>query len=168
MSPAIQIERFPTTWENRFRPRPSRPKLDVVRLGSEYDTAHICRVWQRIMRFRLDCLPEDLDVMWSLSDVLLGHCSRPGVSVFEGVVSIDSKLVKEFLDQIDFIWEHLCDEHHDRFYVNHGTKNKPKWKRRLDAPEPIVSLEDSYRAHDIMEALHPSWVDNVVKFVEAA
>lgn len=165
----FEIERLPNpTWTSRFRPRPSRPKLDTVRLGSEYDIAHLCRVWQRVMRFRLDCLPDDLDAMWSLSDVLLGNCSRPGVYLFEGVVSIDRKVLREFLDQIDFIWDHLAEEHHERFYVNLGTAKKSKWKRRLDAPEPIIALEVSYRAHDIMEALHPSWVDNVVKFMETA
>ncbi|MBB3520969.1 hypothetical protein [Rhizobium sp. BK456] len=167
MSAAIQIERFPV-WENRFRPRPSEPKLDVVRLGSEYDIAHICRVWQRVMLFKFDCLPDDLDVMWSLADVLLGNCSRPGVYIVDAIVSIERRVLRQFLDQIDFIWDHLAYEHHEQFYEILGTEEKPIWKRRAKAPEPIISLEDSYRAHDIMEALHPSWTDNVVKIVEVA
>ncbi len=159
------LERLPNpTRKSLFRPRPSRPKLDTVRLGSEYDIAHVCRVWQRIMRFRLDCLPDDLDVMWSLSDVLLGNCNRPGVYVFGAVVSVDRKLMNEFRQQIDFLWDHLCEEHHDDLYELVGGN----WERLEGARAPIISIEDANRAYDIVRVLYPAWAEQVVKSVEVA
>ncbi|MDR6663999.1 hypothetical protein [Rhizobium sp. 1399] len=165
MSAAIQIERLHNpAWNSRFRPRPSEMKLDVVRLGSEYDIAHICRVWQRVMLFKFDCLPDDLDVMWSLADVLLGNFSRPGVYVSEAVVSIDRKLIEEFRQQVDFIWDHLCEEHNDDLYELVGDN----WERIEGVRAPIVSIEDANRAHDIIMALYPSWAENVVQIRESA
>jgi hypothetical protein len=162
MSEALQIDRF-RTWHQRAR-RAARPRLDLVCLGSEYDIAHICRLWQRVMTYRIDCMPENTNILWCLSDVLTSGYRDPAVHRDSGMVSIARRHVSEFRTQIDWLWDHLCDEHADDLYE----LVDQEWQRVEGAAAPIVRLEDSQRAIEIIDALYESWADNVVKIREDA
>jgi hypothetical protein len=158
MHAAINIERFPE-WASRRR-RAQRPAIDWVSLGSEYDIGHIVRLWQRVMCFHIDELPDDESVMWQLADKLQGRRSDI-VKIQGAIVSIDRRHIVDFREGIDYLWDHLCEEHADDLYENHGTQGEPEWIRLKTATPPITTLEDSQRAHDIIKALYGGWVSNV-------
>lgn len=54
--------------------------------------------------------------MWQLADALHGRRSDV-VRIREDLVSIDRRHLKDFRDQIDWLWEHLADEHGDQRYA---------------------------------------------------
>lgn len=164
MSAAINIERFPD-WSSR--PRAAEPKIQWLALGSEYDIAHISRLWQRVMRFNLHELPDDESIMWQLADRLGGRRSDI-VRIQDAVVSIDRRHMGDFRDGVDWLWDHLCDEHADERHVNIGTEEDPVWVRKEDELPPIINLEDAQRAIDIIDVLRELAADNVVKLWDEA
>lgn len=157
------IERFPT-WSTRAR-RPAAPRVDWVSLGSEYDIAHVVRLWQLVMRFRIESLPDDESVMWQLADSLRGR-RGDAVRILEGIVSIDRRHLKEFRDQLDWLWEHLADEHGDQRYA--WCRDVGEWLRMPTEQPPITDLEDARRAVEIIDDLMDVAADNVVKILEDA
>lgn len=158
-----QIERFPT-WASRAR-SVAVPRTEWVSLGSEYDIAHFARLWQLVMRFRLDDLPDDESIMWQLADKLRGRRSDI-VRIQEATVSIDRRHLKGFRDQIDWLWDHLADEHGDHRYA--WCRDLGDWIRIESEQPPITSLEDARRAIDIIRVLDELVADNVVKLWEDA
>lgn len=156
---AAIIERFPD-WAVAAQ-RTRQPKIDWIELGSEYDIGHIVRLWQRVMRFHIDQLPDDESIMWQLADKLQGHRSDI-VRIQDAIVSIDSRHMADLRAGMDYLWDHLCEEHADDLYENHGTEDEPMWLRIETAAPPITNLEDSQRAHDIIKALYGGWTDKVV------
>lgn len=157
------IERFPT-WSSRAR-RLAAPRIDWVSLGSEYDIAHVTRLWQLIMRFRLESLPDDGHVMWQIADALRGRRSDV-VRIREGVVSIDRRHLKDFRDQLDWLWDHLADEHGDQRYA--WCRDVGEWLRIPTEQPPITGLEDARRAVEIIDDLMDVAADNVIKMWEDA
>lgn len=118
MQTATNIERFPI-WAARA-PAPAAQRVDWVCLGSEHDIAHIARLWQLVMRFRLEDLPDDESIMWQLSDKLRGRRSDI-VRIQNADVEIDSRHLKDFRTQNDWLWDHLVDEHGEQRYQFRGT-----------------------------------------------
>lgn len=160
MSALNTIERFPT-WDF-IPPRAAEQKIDWVALGSEYDISRLVRLWQRVMRFRFDCLPEDESVMWQLADRLSGRRSDI-VRIQEAVVSIDRRHMSDFREGMGWLWDHICEEHADELYVNKGTKKNPRFVRIKTGMPPFTTLEDAQTARAIIDALCGRWVDNVIK-----
>lgn len=157
------VERFPT-WSTRARSLAS-PRTDWVSLGSEYDISHVVRLWQLVMRFRLDDLPDDESVMWQVADKLKGRRSDI-VRIQDAVVSIDRKHLKEFRDAADWLWDHLADEHGD--HRHRWCHDLGDYVRMESEQPPITNLEDARRAIDIIQALDELVADNVVKLWEDA
>lgn len=162
----ITIDRFPPHEYFHLRRRPVT-RVDWVSLGSEYDIAHIVRLWQQVMRFRIADLPEDESIMWQLSDKLGGRRSDI-VRIQDAVVSIDRRHIRDFRAAMDWLWDEICADHPEDLYEDHGTVEEPAWIRKDDAPTPMTALEDSQRAIEIIEALRDGWVDNVIKIWEDA
>ncbi|MGO8024880.1 hypothetical protein [Rhizobium leguminosarum] len=156
---AAIIERFPD-WAVAAQ-RTQRPAIDWVALGSEYDIGHIIRLWQRVMRFHVEQIPDDESVMWQLADKLQGRRSHI-VKIQEAIISIDRRHMADFRAGMDYLWDYLCEEHADDLYEAHGTQDEPEWIRLETATPPITTLEDSQRAHDVIKALYGGWVSNVV------
>ncbi|MDR6587401.1 hypothetical protein [Agrobacterium tumefaciens] len=154
------IDRLPT-WAVRAH-APAQPRTDWVKLGSEYDIAHISKLWQQVMRFRLEDLPNDESIMWQLADKLRGRRSDI-VIIREAVVSIDRRHMRDFREAIDWLWDELCDDHQDDFCDAHTEDDEIVCIRKDDAPPPMTKLEDSRTAIEIIEALRDGWVDNIVK-----
>lgn len=157
------IERFPT-WSTRARSL-AEMRTDWVSLGSEYDIAHVVRLWQLVMRFRIESLPEDESVMWQIADALRGRRSDV-VRIREADVAIDRRHLKEFRDQLDWLWEHLADEHGDQRYA--WCRDVGEWLRMPTEQPPITDLEDARRAVEIIDDLMDVAADNVVKLWEDA
>ena len=157
------VERFPN-WSTRARSL-TVPRTDWVSLGSEYDIGHVVRLWQLVMRFRIDDLPEDESVMWQLADKLKGRRSDI-VRIQDAVVSIDRRHLKDFRDQIDWLWDHLADEHGDHRYA--WCRDVGEWIRIETEQPPITDLEDARRAIDIIAALDELVADNVIRLWEDA
>ncbi len=164
MHAAVNIERFPE-WKPHPKSRKARPVADWVALGSEYDIGHISRLWQRVMHFRLDALPDDESIMWQLADALRGR-RTDAVKIREAVVSIERRHMAAFREQIDFLWNHVAEEHGEHRYA---------WCRdvgdyvRIKTEQPAVTeLEDARKAHDIIKALYSGWADNVIYMNEDA
>ena len=162
----ITIDRFPPHEYFHLRRR-AAPRVDWVSLGSEYDIAHIVRLWQLAMRFSIESLPDDESVMWQLADKLRGRRSDT-VMIREAVVSIDRRHMAAFREAMDWLWDEVCADHPEDYYEDHGTVEEPIWIRKDDAPTPMTALEDSQRAIDIIEALRDGWVDNIIKIREDA
>lgn len=159
----VAVERFPT-WSSRAR-RLAAPRIDWVSLGSEYNIAHVTRLWQLVMRFRIESLPDDESFMWQLSDALRGR-RGDAVRIREGIVSIDRRHLNDFRDQIDWLWEHLADEHDDHRYA--WCRDVGQWLRIPTEQPPITDLEDARRAVEIIDDLMDVAADNVVKVWEDA
>ncbi|CUW87538.1 hypothetical protein [Agrobacterium genomosp. 2] len=159
----VDIDRFPS-WSTRAR-RPAAPRVDWVSLGSEYDIAHVVRLWQLVMRFRIESLPDDESVMWQLADGLRGR-RGDAVRIREGIVSIDRRHLKEFRDAIDWLWDHLADEHGDQRYA--WCRDVGQWLRMPTEQPPITNLEDARRAVEIIDDLMDVAADNVIKLWEDA
>ncbi|MGO7273905.1 hypothetical protein ACCT18_01205 [Rhizobium ruizarguesonis] len=160
---AAIIERFPN-WNSR----PQRAQLHVtdwVSLGSEYDIGHVVRLWQLVICFRLEDLPDDESIMWQLADKLRGRRSDI-VRIHEAEVGIDRRHLKDFRDQIDWLWDHLADEHGEQRY--RWSQNVGDFVRMETERPPITDLEDARRAIDIITALDDLVADNVVKLWEDA
>lgn len=157
------VERFPT-WASRAR-QTAAPRTDWVSLGSEYDIAHVVRLWQLVMRFRIESLPDDDSVMWQIADKLKGRRSDV-VRIQDAVVSIDRRHLKDFRDQIDWLWDHLVDEHGEQRY--HFSRDVGDFVRIESELPPITNLEDARRAIDIIKALDDLLADNVIKMWEDA
>lgn len=145
--------------------RKTLPAADWVALGSDYDLGHISRLWQRIMRFRLDALPDDESIMWQLADALRGRRSDI-VRIQEAIVFIDRRHLAAFREAIDWLWDHLTEEHGDHMY---------RWSRdvgdytRIETEQPAVTaLEDARRAITIIDRLMDLAADNVVFLKEDA
>lgn len=161
--PALNIEYFPR-WDSRPH-RAAAQKIDWIQLGSEYDIAHINRLWQRVMCFNLQDLPEDESVMWQLADRLGGRRSDI-VRIHDGIVSIDRRHMGDFRDGVDWLWDHLCDEHGDHRYC--WSRDFGDWVRIETEQKPITDLEDARRVIDIIDALKELAADNVVMLREDA
>ncbi|OCW56262.1 hypothetical protein [Hoeflea olei] len=159
----LTVERFPT-WSTRAR-RLAAPRVHWVSLGAEYDIAHLTRLWQLIMRFRLESLPDDGHVMWQIADALRGR-RGDAVRIREGIVSIDRRHLKDFRDQIDWLWDHLADEHGEQRYQ--FSRDVGDFVRIESEQPPITDLEDARRAIDIIKALDDLLADNVTKLWEDA
>lgn len=164
MHAAVNIERFPE-WRPHPKPRKQRPAADWVALGSDYDIGHISRLWQQIIRFRLDKLPDDESIMWQLADALRGRRSDI-VRIHEAIVSIEHRYMAAFREQIDWLWDHLTEEHGDHMY---------RWSRdvgdyvRIETEQPAVTgLEDASRAITIIDRLMDLVDDNVLYLREDA
>ena len=157
------VERFPS-WSTRAR-RLTTPRVDWVSLGSEYDISHVVRLWQLIMRFRLESLPDDESVMWQIADALRGRRSD-AVRIREADVAIDRRHLKDFRDAIDWLWDHLVDEHGE--YRYHFSRDVGDFVRIESEQPPITDLEDARKAIDIIEALDEILADNVIKLWEDA
>lgn len=160
------IDRFPSHHYFHLRHR-AAPRVDWVSLGSEYDIAHIVRLWQQVMRFRIADLPEDESIMWQLADKLGGRRSDI-VRIQDAVVSIERRHMAAFREAMGWLWDEICADHPEDYYEDHGTEEEPIWIRVDDAPAAMTDLEDSQRAIEIIEALRDGWVDNVVKLWEDA
>lgn len=157
------IERFPT-WASRAR-QAAAPRTDWVSVGSEYDISHVVRLWQLVMRFRLDDLPEDESVMWQLADKLKGRRSDI-VRIQDAIISIDRRHLKDFRDAADWLWDYLIDEHGD--HRHRWCRDLGDWIRIETEQPPITDLEDARRAIDIIQALDELVSDNVTKLWEDA
>ncbi|RVP47332.1 hypothetical protein [Sinorhizobium medicae] len=60
MHAAVNIERFP---EWNFRPqRTQRAVIDWVAIENEYDIGDVILLWERVVRFHIDQLPDDESV----------------------------------------------------------------------------------------------------------
>lgn len=164
MHAAVNIERFPE-WRVHPKPRKALPVADWVALGSDYDLGHVSRLWQQVMRFRLDALPDDESVMWQLADALRGRRSDI-VRIQEAVVSIERGHLAAFREAIDWLWEFLADEHGDHRY--RWCRDVGEWIRTETELPPITALEDARRAVDIIDALMDVAADNVVYLREDA
>ncbi|MGN8152710.1 hypothetical protein ACTJK5_10585 [Agrobacterium sp. 22094] len=158
MQTATNIERFPI-WAARA-PAPSAQRVDWVCLGSEHDIAHIVRLWQLVMRFRLEDLPDDESIMWQLSDKLRGRRSDI-VRIREADIEIDRLHLKDFRDQIDWLWDHLVDEHGEQRYQ--FSRDFGDFVRIESEQKPITDLYDARRAVDIITALDELIADNVIR-----
>jgi hypothetical protein len=156
--PALNIEHFPD-WSSRPH-RAAETKVDRVTLGSEYDISHVFRLWQRVMRYNIQDLPEDESVMWQLVDKLGGRRSDI-VLIHDGIVSIDRCHMGDFRDGLDWLLDHLCDEHGDHRYA--WFRDVGDWVRVETAAPPITDLEDARRAIEIIDCLTELAADNVVK-----
>lgn len=159
----VAIDRFPTC-STRAR-RLAAPRVDWVSLGSEYDIGHVSRLWQQVMRFRLEDLPDDDCIMWQLADRIRGRKTER-VWIRDGVVSIDRRNLKDFRDQIDWLCEHLADEHGDQRYA--WCRDVGQWLRIPTEQPPITDLEDARRAVEIIDDLMDVAADNVIKMWEDA
>lgn len=157
------VERFPT-WSTRALSQ-SAPRTDWVSLGSEYDINHVVRLWQLVMRFRLEDLPDDESVIWQLADKLKGRRSDI-VRIQDAVVSIDRRHLKDFRDAVDWLWDHIVDEHGDHRYE--WCRDLGDWVRIESEQPPITGLKDARRAIDIMGVLDELVADNVIKLWEDA
>ena len=158
------IDRFPPHEYFHLRRRPVT-RIDWASLGSEYDIAHIVRLWQLVMRFRIESLPDDESVMWQLADKLGGRRSDI-VMIREAVVSIDRRHLKDFREAVDWLWDHLVDEHGEHRYA--WCRDLGDWVRIDSEQPPITNLEDARRAIDITTALDDALVGNVIKLWEDA
>ncbi len=156
----VAVERFPT-WSSRAR-RLAAPRADWVSLGSEYDIGLIVRLWQLVMRFRLESLPDDESIMWQIADALRGRRSD-AVRIQEADVAIDRRHLKDFRDAIDWLWDHLADEHGDQRYS--WCRDVGEWLRIPTEQPPITSLEDARRAVEIIDDLMDV-ANNVMKLLE--
>lgn len=164
MLAAINLERFPK-WKPHPKPHKARSVADWVASGSAYDIGHISSLWQQIMRFRLDALPDDESVMWQPADALRGRRSDI-VRIHEAVVLIERCHLAEFRESIDWLRGHLTDEHGDHIY---------RWSRdvgdfvQIETERPAVTgLEDARRAITIIDGLMDLAADNVVYVMEGA
>lgn len=157
------IERFPD-WNSRPQ-RVQRPMVDWVALGSEYDIGHIVRLWQRVMRFHIDQLPDDESIMWQLADKLQGRRSDI-VKIREAIVSIERGHMAAFREQIDWLWEFLADEHGDHRY--RWCRDVGEWIRIETEQPPITDLGDARRAVKIIDNLMDVAADNVIMLREDA
>lgn len=155
MDAAVNIERFPA-WNTRPQ-RVHRPVIDWVALGSEYDIGHIVRLWQRVMRFHIDQLQDDESIMWQLADKLQDRRSDI-VRIQAGDISIDRQHMADFREQIDFIWDHIADEHGEQRYA--WCRDAGDYVRIQSEQAPITELEDARRVHDIIKALYGGWADS--------
>ncbi len=164
MHAAVNIERFPE-WRPHPKPRKARPSADWVALGSEYDIAHISRLWQQIIRFRLDQLPDDESIMWQLADALRGRRSD-AVMIHEAIVSIQRCHLAAFREAIDWLWDHLNEEHGDHMY--RWSRDVGDYTRIETEQSAITELEDARRAVDIIDTLMDVAADNVVYLREDA
>lgn len=158
---AANIERFPE-WNSRPQ-RAQHQVIDWVALGSEYDINHVVRLWQRVMRFHIDQLPDDESIMWQLADKLQGRRSDI-VRIQDAIVSIDSRHMAPFREALDWLWEYLADEHGDDRH--RWCRDLGEWVRIETEQPPITDLEDARRAVDIIDALMDVAADNVV-FIRA-
>lgn len=156
--PALSIEYFPR-WDSRPH-RAAETKVDWFALGSEYDIGHVSRLWQRLMRFNIQDLPDDESVMWQLADSLGGRRSAI-VQIHDGIVSIDRRHLGDFRDGVDWLWDRLCDEHGDHRYAWHHDVGD--WVRIESEQPPITDLEDARRAIEIIDVLRELAANNVVK-----
>lgn len=155
------IERFPI-WAVRA-PAQIAQRVDWVCLGSEYDIVHIVRLWQLVMRFRIDCLPDDESIMWQLSDKLRGRRSDI-VRIREADIEIDRRHLKDFRDQIDWLWDHLTDEHGEQRYQ--FSRDFGDFVRIESEQKSMTDLYDARRAVDIITALDELIADNVIRIGE--
>lgn len=162
---AAIIERFPDWATGRPQRSSQRPAADWVALGSDYDIGHIARLWQRVMRFHIDQLPDDESIMWQLADKLQGRRSDI-VRIHEAIVSIKRGHMAAFREQIDWLWEFLADEHGDHRY--RWCRDVGEWIRIETELPPITALEDARRAVDIIDTLMDVAADNVVFLRENA
>ncbi|RVL94724.1 hypothetical protein [Sinorhizobium meliloti] len=158
------IERFPSHHYFHLRSRPVT-RVDWVSLGSEYDIRHIARLWQLVMRFRIESLPDDESIMWQLADKLGGRRSDI-VHIGEADVSIDRRHLKDFRDQLDWLWDHLVDEHGERRHSWCGDVGE--WSRIETEQPPITDLEDARRAVEIIDCMMDEANNNVIKLWEDA
>jgi len=159
----LTIERFPT-WTTRSR-RAATPRTDWISLGSEHDIAHVVRLWQHVLRFRLDQLPDDEHVMWQVADKLRGRGSRV-VRIRDGVLDIDRRHLHAFREAIDWLWDHLCDEHGDHRYA--WCRDVGEWIRIETEVQPITDFAEARLAVEIIESIMDVAADNVVKIRETA
>jgi hypothetical protein len=152
------IEKFPN-WGTR-RPVSRVRAADWVSLGSEYDIRHVVRLWELVMRQRLHDLPDDDSVIWQIADAL--NCrTSDAVVVRDGLVLVDRRHLGEFRESMDWLWNHLVDEHGDeRYYWSRTTGD---WLRIPSEHRPITSLEDARRAIEILDVLMDTVVDNVIR-----
>ncbi len=157
------IERFPP---HRFHLR-RWPVTQVtwVSLGSEYDIGHIVRLWQLVMRFRIESLPEDENVMWQIADKLGGRRSDI-VRIREGNIIIDRRHLKGFRDQVDWLWDHIIDEHDEQRYAWCGDAGE--WRLIESEQPPITDIEDARRAIEIIDSLMEAANNTVIKLWEDA
>ncbi len=158
-----QIERFPT-WTTRSRRAP-QPRTDWISLGSEHDIAHVVRLWQLVMRFRLDQLPDDENIMWQVADKLRGRRS-PFVRIRDGVIDIDRRHLRDFREAVDWLWDHLCDEHGDHRYA--WCRDVGEWIRIETEQQPITDFGDARKAVEIIESIMDVAADNVIRIRETA
>jgi hypothetical protein len=155
------VERFPT-WSNRAR-HLAAPRFDWVSLGSEYDIAHLVRLWQLVMQFRIEDLPDDDSVMWQLADALRGR--RSGIVLIrEAEVFVERRHLKDFRDAVDWLWEHLADEHGVQRY--RWSRDVGNYVRIESERQPITALEDARKAIAIIKILDDILADTVVKIWE--
>lgn len=140
-------------------------RVEWVSLGSEYDIAHIVRLWQLVMRFRIESLPEDENVMWQIADKLRGRRSDI-VRMREGNIIIDRRHLKDFRDQVDWLWDHIIDEHDEQRYVWCGDAGE--WRRIESEQPPITDIEDARRAIEIIDSLMEAANNTVIKLWEDA
>ncbi|MGE7368313.1 hypothetical protein ACQKKX_04480 [Neorhizobium sp. NPDC001467] len=103
--------------------------------------------------------------MWQLADVLLGRRSDI-VSIREADVVIDRRHLKDFRNAIDWLWDHLVDEHGEQRYC--FSRDVGDYVRIETEHPPITDLEDARRAIDIIKALDDLLADNVIKIWEDA
>lgn len=142
-----------------------RQAIDWRALGNEYDIGHVVRLWQRVMRFHIDQLPDDENVMRQLADKLQGRRSDI-VRIQEAIVSIERGHMAAFREQIDWLWGFLADEHGDHRY--RWCHDVGEWLRIETELPPITNLEDARRAVDIIDALMDVAADNVIYLREDA
>ncbi len=160
---AATIERFPE-WNSRPQ-RAQHQVIDWAALGSEYDIGHVVRLWQRVMRFHIDQLPDDESIMWQLADKLQGRRSEI-VRIHDAVVAIDRRHMATFREALDWLWEYLADEHGD--HRHRWCRDLGEWIRIETEQPPITDLEDARRAIEIIDALLDVAADNVVFLREDA
>lgn len=92
---ALNIEKFPV-WDF-IQPRAAAQKIDWIQLGSEYDIAHVNRLWQRVMRFNLQ----------TRDDIALRDAVRARLSAIENAIVefIAEKSAEGFsLEEIDQLY----------------------------------------------------------------
>ena len=138
---------------------PSAHQRVWVTIGSEADIKHLMKTWEGVYRFRLEDIPENRDVYWCLTNVMFHKQRRDTIRITEGVVQVDRRRLKELRDGVDWLFDHLAEEHHeDRYEWFDHIKG---WVRCDDAPQPLTDLEDARRCITTIDTILDVTADNV-------
>ena len=140
---------------------PSAHRRVWVTIGSEVDIKHLLRTWGGVYKFRLEDIPENKDVYWDLTNVMFHWHRRDTIRITNGNVEVDRRRLKQLRDSVDWLFDHLADEHHEDRYE--WFEHFDDWVRCDDAPQPLTDLEDARRCIVTIHAIFEVTADNVIR-----